>query len=371
MSILHHFLLAFILFGFFQGIVNAIFLFKTSKQFKPNWLLGILTVLIAFANLNIYFFQLSIPPFWQKVGDMLPLLVFMPVGPLLWLYVRNSLNGEKFERKDAVHFIPVIFDLIPYLVASVYYIGLIGNRERVFVWIDVYNVYVDILRWVSIMAYLLMSWRICMKSPQREKMIAYTKQLLVVFSAFQFVWLIFLIPYLWPKFQTTLLQTAGWFTIYVPLTTLVYVLGWIGYRIAKEYKKTSGIKLSEAEARQLINKLEKALMEESLFLDPKLNLAALSKHIGVQQKMISYVLNQYLNKNFNEYLNTYRITVFKQKLAQNRQSVLSLQGIAKECGFNSQATFQRVFKQFTGVSPTEYLSLKPSENVDYRTQIRI
>jgi len=371
MSILHHFLLAFILFGFFQGIVNAVFLFKTSNQFKPNRLLALLTVLIALANLNIYFFQLSIPPFWQKVGDMLPLLLFMPVGPLLWLYIRNSLAGEKLSRKDLIHFIPIIFDLIPYVLALVYYIGLTDNKEPLFRWIDFYNVYVDVLRWVSITIYLSMSWRICIKSLQREKMIACAKQLLIVFSTFQLVWLIFLIPYLWPIFQIELLQAAGWFTIYIPLTALVYVLGLIGYRISTEYKKTSGIKLSETEIRQVIGLLEKTVIGERLFLDPKLNLAGLSKHIGVSQKVISHVLNQYVNKNFNEYLNVYRIAVFKQKLAQNRQTVLSLQGIAKECGFNSQATFQRAFKQLTGVSPSEYLKLGSSENAPHHTQIRI
>lgn len=301
----------------------------------------------------------------------MPLLIFMPVGPLLWLYIRNSLNGEKLGRKDFIHFTPVVFDLIPYVMALVYYVGLTSNKGLLFRWIDFYNVYVDVLRWISLTIYLSMCWRICIKSLQREKMITYAKQLLVVFSAFQLVWLGFLIPYLWPKLEIAFFQTAGWFAIYIPLTALVYVLGLIGYRISTEYKKTNGIKLSETEVRKIISLLEKAVVEEALFLDPKLNLASLSKHIGVPQKVISYVLNQYVNKNFNEYLNVYRIAVFKQKLAQNRQSVLSLQGVAQECGFNSQATFQRVFKQFTGVSPTEYLKLEVSENVDRHTQIRI
>ncbi|WP_366940979.1 helix-turn-helix domain-containing protein [uncultured Chitinophaga sp.] len=29
-------------------------------------------------------------------------------------------------------------------------------------------------------------------------------------------------------------------------------------------------------------------------------------------------------------------------------------GIALECGFSSQATFQRIFKQYTGLTPSEY-----------------
>ena len=42
-------------------------------------------------------------------------------------------------------------------------------------------------------------------------------------------------------------------------------------------------------------------------------------------------------------------------LKEDKHKQLSLLGIAQECGFNSKATFNRVFKKLTNYSPTEYL----------------
>jgi AraC-like DNA-binding protein len=63
-----------------------------------------------------------------------------------------------------------------------------------------------------------------------------------------------------------------------------------------------------------------------------------------------------VRKNFNEFVNQYRLAAVKKKLLESGNEHLTITGIAFECGFNSQATFQRVFKQTTGVSPTQFLA---------------
>jgi AraC-like DNA-binding protein len=66
------------------------------------------------------------------------------------------------------------------------------------------------------------------------------------------------------------------------------------------------------------------------------------------------VLNQHLHTSFNEFVNEYRVSAFKQKLCTDEVKHLTIAGIAAECGFNSQATFQRTFRQVTGLSPSEF-----------------
>jgi AraC-like DNA-binding protein len=68
-----------------------------------------------------------------------------------------------------------------------------------------------------------------------------------------------------------------------------------------------------------------------------------------------------LNKSFNEFINEYRIEEVKKRLLEKGNEHLTIAGLALECGFNSQATFQRSFKNATGVSPKEYLSLQPQK----------
>jgi AraC-like DNA-binding protein len=93
---------------------------------------------------------------------------------------------------------------------------------------------------------------------------------------------------------------------------------------------------------------------DKLFLNPDLNLNLVSEQTGIPQKTISFVLNQHLHKSFNEFVNEYRIEAFKEKILQPEADNLTIAGVAFECGFSSQATFQRTFKQATGQSPSEF-----------------
>jgi len=83
---------------------------------------------------------------------------------------------------------------------------------------------------------------------------------------------------------------------------------------------------------------------------------------GFTQKIISAVLNQHLQKSFNEFVNQYRVNEFKEKIQSPQTNNLTIAGIALECGFNSQATFQRTFKEITGKSPSEFRKMLPVIN---------
>jgi AraC-like DNA-binding protein len=75
----------------------------------------------------------------------------------------------------------------------------------------------------------------------------------------------------------------------------------------------------------------------------------------MSRAQLSEVINVGFHKNFNDFVNMYRVEAFKRMLLEDRQKQLSLLGMAFECGFNSKATFNRVFKKLTSTSPTEYL----------------
>ena len=102
--------------------------------------------------------------------------------------------------------------------------------------------------------------------------------------------------------------------------------------------------------------LVKNLMEnEKAYLDPELNLADLAKQANLTRGQLSEIINSGFNKNFNDFVNGYRVEAFKSMLKEEKHKQMSLLGIAQDCGFNSKATFNRVFKKLTNHSPTEYL----------------
>lgn len=90
------------------------------------------------------------------------------------------------------------------------------------------------------------------------------------------------------------------------------------------------------------------------YLVPSLTLAQLASRMHIAQAELSRVINAEAGQNFNDFTNQYRVEAVKQALADPARQHLSLLGIALDCGFNSKATFNRVFRQFTGQAPGEY-----------------
>ncbi|GAA5097516.1 hypothetical protein GCM10023210_32700 [Chryseobacterium ginsengisoli] len=70
---------------------------------------------------------------------------------------------------------------------------------------------------------------------------------------------------------------------------------------------------------------------------------------------ISRALNIYGKKNFSTLVNEYRIAQIKDELAKNTHLKFTLEYVYSKAGFTKQPTFNRVFKEQTGVTPSEYL----------------
>ncbi|NML72172.1 helix-turn-helix domain-containing protein [Chryseobacterium sp. RP-3-3] len=67
--------------------------------------------------------------------------------------------------------------------------------------------------------------------------------------------------------------------------------------------------------------------------------------------------------NFNHYLNVCRIENVKKLLSEHDISRVTLMYIYTESGFSNQSTFNRVFKQIEGITPSEYIiALKDDKN---------
>jgi AraC-like DNA-binding protein len=90
------------------------------------------------------------------------------------------------------------------------------------------------------------------------------------------------------------------------------------------------------------------------YLDIDLNLLALAKQTGFKSRDLSQMINQKSGKNFFDFVNAFRIKEFKHRVRQPENSNFTLLSIAYDCGFNSKATFNRVFKNHTGYTPSEF-----------------
>jgi AraC-like DNA-binding protein len=105
-----------------------------------------------------------------------------------------------------------------------------------------------------------------------------------------------------------------------------------------------------------IEKVSNYMKLEKPYLNPDLNLSDLADLLQMNRAELSKIINSGFKKNFNDFINEYRVNTFKEKLASGLHKQLSLLGIAYDCGFNSKATFNRVFKKITQTSPSEFLN---------------
>ncbi|MEO8711793.1 MAG: helix-turn-helix domain-containing protein [Parafilimonas sp.] len=365
-----------ILLGSIQGFIICALLFYSKKNKQSNRLLSVLILLISLASFNLYASYIN----WfnsnllQFISNFIPLVIVMPFGPLLYFYIQSSLDPNfKVTKKLRFHFYPVIIDLVPQLTAIVFVIGVIAGflKNHPQPWgnfIDTYNVYADIPRWMSVSFYVWLSAKYLktFKAKHNNQLNGQTnnfkwlQQFIRVFSVFQVIWFIFLIPYIIPKYSNELLDAVNWYPIYIPLAIMIYWLGIKGYIVSQTennlLKKTQPISstLSVETISQTIALLKKSMINDKLFLNPNLNLNLLSEQTSIPQKIISFVLNQSLNKSFSEFINEYRIEAFKEKILEPETDNFTIAAIALECGFTSQPTFQRIFKQSTGISPSEF-----------------
>ena len=70
--------------------------------------------------------------------------------------------------------------------------------------------------------------------------------------------------------------------------------------------------------------------------------------------LLSQVINEQLGVNFFNFVNQYRVEEFKERLADPSNRNFSLLGIAFDSGFNSKSTFNRIFRNTTGLTPSRY-----------------
>jgi AraC-like DNA-binding protein len=101
-------------------------------------------------------------------------------------------------------------------------------------------------------------------------------------------------------------------------------------------------------------KLEKAMVVEKLYRNPELTLSDLASYLGTNPSLLSKIINRSFDKNFNDFVNQYRVLEVKEQLSNPELAHLTIMSLAYDAGFNSKATFNRAFKKFTGDNPRKY-----------------
>jgi AraC-like DNA-binding protein len=98
-------------------------------------------------------------------------------------------------------------------------------------------------------------------------------------------------------------------------------------------------------------RLHRAIEVERWYLEPGLSLRTVAERIGSNQTYVSRALNQGRSKNFSQFVNGLRVAHAQRLIAERDASLVDL---ALESGFGSKASFNRAFREQTGMTPSSW-----------------
>ncbi|WP_338194568.1 tetratricopeptide repeat protein [Flagellimonas marinaquae] len=126
----------------------------------------------------------------------------------------------------------------------------------------------------------------------------------------------------------------------------------VNYKQKKKYKQAL---LDTNEVTRYSKELKQIMIDYKLYLNPDLSLKDLASYLDLPANYVSQLLNLGFQKNFSEYINTFRINEFKERILLEENKGLTIMAIAYDSGFNSKTVFNTFFKKIEGVTPNAYL----------------
>jgi AraC-like DNA-binding protein len=216
-------------------------------------------------------------------------------------------------------------------------------------------------------------------SAVKQQDLKWLKTLLRLVLALSFIWFCSII--IGSFFNRTILEPWFHYLLYFPTIVFVYWLGMGAYIRQSKMRPDEIINYNKPIVKKYFQDKEadnhwlqlKLIMDaDQIYLNPDLKLDELSARLNLPVKSVSSLLNQHIGKNFNDFVNGYRVEEVKKRLINPAANRFTIASIALDCGFNSLATFQRCFKQVTGVTPSQYINeFKTDNSTSNSTQIRI
>lgn len=92
-----------------------------------------------------------------------------------------------------------------------------------------------------------------------------------------------------------------------------------------------------------------------LYLNPDRSLKDLASYLELPTNYVSQLVNLAFDKNLSEYINTYRVNEFKERILLDENKGLTIMAVAYDSGFNSKTVFNTFFKKIEGITPNMYL----------------
>lgn len=360
-----------LLVGALYGVLVAAMLWWSAKNRLANRFLALL-ILVIVARLTPYIIG------YAGYYDVYPWLSFAPwnfslaFGPLLFLHVWCL--TRPLPPRWGWHFLPVAIQFLYYSVLFMQPLGfkndwdthwqgpVIGPLQTVATFTSL-----GVYWWLSLKHYRAWQrWLEAHVSDREDQHLEWVRNFLIALGATLIVWMA------WTAFEAWVMSLDYFqrFPLYVWLAVLVYYLGTEGLRHARrEYSQwlpepaaandsvlpTPWPGATDRDWRALGERWRDDLQREGWWRDPNLSLGKLARKLGTNTSHLSRAINEGLGQNFNEMVNRQRVAAVRAVLDAGGDAAQGdLLDIALAAGFSSKASFNRSFKAYSGMTPSEY-----------------
>lgn len=359
-----------------QGLILSIVLAYSSKKIESNRYIAAFILVVAESTLLMEMDYLGV---LQQYPWLLTAIapLNMALGPLVYLYARGiAFGNQQSGRSIFIHFVPTVL----YMKHQIIYLLYISGVLSIPFISDLYvlpftqhilfgfNSLALIPAFLSLVIYSFVTYKMVLGHINDKELSAYrkadlkwVKMLVQIVSVLILVWFVSILA----GFIFPIPDMEPWFhyCLYIPAIVFVYWLGMMVYKRQRIMNKDEMLDyirqpvkahFKEEEASGYYDQLKELMVADSLYMNPVLKVDMLAARLSIPEKGLSNLLNQYAGKNFNDFVNEFRVEEAKKRLTDPRYRNFTIAAIALECGFNSLATFQRVFKQTTGITPSQY-----------------
>jgi len=119
----------------------------------------------------------------------------------------------------------------------------------------------------------------------------------------------------------------------------------------EKYKTSS---LTQVEQNAIFKQILDLFEKETVYREPQLQLMDVANMLKLSAHSISQTINTMAQKPFYDFVNNYRVKNLQKLLEDPTQKRFTILALGLESGFNSKASLNRVFKEHTGLSPSQY-----------------
>ncbi|MTI38003.1 helix-turn-helix domain-containing protein [Fulvivirga lutimaris] len=346
-----------ILSGAIQGLALSGYLVHKKANKYLIWIIFMTTIMLLGRGFYFHFRKTSLPFHFVFLPDA---LIFL-FGPVIYFYTKSILGHSNFKK--LYHYIPIIIYLI-----TVAYVCQYTSKELVqmqydgslTLWYSLteFGGIISGLIYISVSFFMIRSNR---GLTSKRKKFKFLNAFIILMYADVILWLVTFLYRYFVSHRLFIDYNAIW--LITPLT--VHIIAYYAINSVKSIApatKGDAAQLSnDNQLSKLKEELERLMKEEHVYKELNLTLDELASKLKTTSNRLSWLLNEVYHEGFNDFVNNYRLEAFLKSIEEGAHHKLTILGLANESGFNSKATFNKVFKNRLNTTPSNYIKSREAQ----------